>query len=179
MMLALKNGLIAEGRAKMTLTPLDIQNKEFHKGLRGYNTDEVDAFMEKVLQSYEKVYRENQELKQEHDKMFQELHRYRQLEETLNNTLITAQKAAEDLKVNAEKEAELIIREAQVKAQELLTRSSREVEQLQREYQSLQSEIAAFKARVSSLLRAQLEILEGELPEQDQSGGATEDRNII
>ena len=78
------------------ITPMDIENKEFKKGFRGYNEEEVDEFLDIVKEDFENLYRENLDLK-EKLKLYQEqVSRYKSIEETLNATLITAQTAAED-----------------------------------------------------------------------------------
>lgn len=74
------------------LTPLDIQNKEFRRRLRGYCENEVDEFLDQILEDYEMLYRQNASLKDEVSRLKEETDRYQNLEETLRNTLVLAQK---------------------------------------------------------------------------------------
>ncbi|HHX95102.1 MAG TPA: DivIVA domain-containing protein, partial [Clostridia bacterium] len=104
----------------MVLTPVELESKEFSRAMRGYNSEEVDKFLKNVLKEYEALYRENKELKDAYSRAMQELEKYKNLENTITKTLVTAQKAAEDARKNAQKEAELIIREARLKGDELL-----------------------------------------------------------
>lgn len=98
------------------ITPMDIENKEFKKGFRGYNEEEVDEFLDIVKEDFENLYRENLDLK-EKLKLYQEqVSRYKSIEETLNATLITAQTAAEDTCSAANKKAKIIVEEAELKS---------------------------------------------------------------
>ena len=97
------------------ITPMDIENKEFKKGFRGYNEEEVDEFLDIVKEDFENLYRENLDLK-EKLKLYQEqVSRYKSIEETLNATLITAQTAAEDTCSAANKKAKIIVEEAELR----------------------------------------------------------------
>ena len=82
----------------MSITPLDIESKEFAKSIRGYNVDEVDSFLEKILQAYEKNYQENQKQKNSISMLEEKLETYKKLEENIKATLVIAQKTAEELK---------------------------------------------------------------------------------
>ena len=94
------------------ITSMDIENKEFKKGFRGYHEEEVDEFLDLVKEDFENLYRENLDLK-EKLKLYQEqVSRYKSIEDTLNATLITAQTAAEDTCTAANKKARIIVEEA-------------------------------------------------------------------
>ncbi len=102
------------------LTPLDIQNKEFKRSFRGYNEDEIDGFLDLVIKDYEHLYRENVELKDTIERLNGKLENYQQMENTLHNTLVIAQETAEEVKLNAKKQSELLMREAEIKGQQLV-----------------------------------------------------------
>ena len=105
------------------ITPMDIENKEFKKGFRGYNEEEVDEFLDIVKEDFENLYRENLDLK-EKLKLYQEqVSRYKSIEETLNATLITAQTAAEDTCSAANKKAKIIVEEAELKSKQIILES--------------------------------------------------------
>ena len=93
------------------LTPMDIHNKEFKRGFRGYSEEDVDAFMNNIAGDYEKVYREYCELKERCDSLQDKLTQYEKMEATMNSTLMLAQQTAENVKVSARKEADLILQE--------------------------------------------------------------------
>ena len=95
------------------LTPLDIENKKFSKQMmNGYNVDEVDDFLDELTADYEKLYKENSEIKTKVEEMENNLSKYRNIETTLQNTLMIAQTTAEEVKSVAQKEAEQILKNA-------------------------------------------------------------------
>lgn len=143
----------------MALTPLDISKVEFTKSFRGYSEEEVDDFLEKVVKDYEELYRENLELKEQVEREARNLDKYKNLEETLKNTLVLAQKAAEDNKLNSAREAENIVNEAKNKAQSIILEANNEVKELQRQFSDLQRQLLLFRTKHRSLLNAQLELL--------------------
>ena len=98
------------------LTPLDIENKRFSKTLKGYNVDEVDDFLDELTIDYEKLYKENAELREQIEENKKDLEHYKSVEHTLQNTLVMAQTTADDIKANAQTRAEQIVRDAQSEA---------------------------------------------------------------
>ena len=108
------------------LTPLDIQNHEFKKGFRGYNENEVDEFLDRIVSDYEKVLRENEKLKERAGATEKEITHYRGLEQNLQDTLIVAQKTAEDVLNAARKNAKEIRENAANEAQTVHENTIRE-----------------------------------------------------
>ena len=88
------------------LTPLDIENKRFTKAIKGYNSNEVDEFLDELTVEYEKLYKENAELRNEVESNKKDLEHYRNVEHTLQNTLVMAQTTAEDIKKMANQQAD-------------------------------------------------------------------------
>lgn len=140
----------------MPLTPLDIVNREFKRSLRGYSEDEVNEFLDEVVRDYEALIRENDELRENTSGMGERLEHYRTMEATLQSTLVIAQSTAEEMKVAARKEAELVVREAEAKAQESLARAEANVEKAYHDLERIRRETDQFRARVRSLLESQL-----------------------
>lgn len=141
------------------LTPLDIHNKEFKKSFRGYNEEDVDEFLDTVIKDYEQLYRENIEIKENLDRLNSKLEHFQHMENTLHNTLIIAQETAEEVKLNAKKTTQLMIREAEIQAQRLLDEASNKVRRMSSEYEGLQKQDQVYRLRVRNLVQAQLEIL--------------------
>ena len=98
------------------IAPIEIENKEFKKVLRGYKEEEVDEFLDLVKEDYEQLYRENAELKEKVRLYQDQINKYENIEETLNATLITAQRAAEDTCNAANKKARIIVEEDEIKS---------------------------------------------------------------
>jgi cell division initiation protein len=148
------------------LTPLDIHNKEFKRSFRGYNEDDVDEFLDRVIKDYEQLYRENIELKESIDRLTGKLEQFQHMETTLHNTLIIAQETAEEVKLNAKKTTELMLKEAEINAQKLAEEASNKVRRMAGEYQDLKKQVDVYRVRMRTLVQAQLEIL-GE-PNEDE-----------
>ncbi len=147
----------------MPLTPLDIVNKEFKHGFRGYNEDDVNEFLDEVVRDYEALIKENDELKENTSGMTERLEQYRKLEATLQNTLVVAQQTAEEVKVAARKEAELIVREAEAKAEEIVRKAESRARDTETQLTQLRYETEKFRAQVKSLLESQLRLVETSL----------------
>ncbi|PSR29998.1 cell division initiation protein [Sulfobacillus thermosulfidooxidans DSM 9293] len=143
----------------MPLTPLDIVNKEFKHGFRGYNEDDVNEFLDEIVRDYEALIRENDELKENTSGMTERLEQYRKLEATLQNTLVIAQQTAEEVKAAARKEAELIVREAEAKAEEIIRNAEARVREAENQLSQLRYETEKFRAQIKSLLEAQLRLV--------------------
>ncbi|MEW6522521.1 MAG: DivIVA domain-containing protein [Bacillota bacterium] len=142
------------------LTPLDIHNKEFKKGLRGYAEAEVDEFLDQIVRDFEQLLREGDDLRNRVSEMESRLSHYRALEETLQNTLVVAQATAEEVKSAAHKEAELIVREAEARGKDMLEQAREQVRAQERELEDLRKQMIQFRARNRAMLQAYLELLE-------------------
>lgn len=148
-------------------TPLDIENKKFQKQMmNGYNVDEVDDFLDELTIEYEKLYKENAELRATVENSQKDLEQYRSIEKTLQNTLLMAQKSADDIKKVAEQEAEQIVKNAQDKVQFSVEEITKETENKRRELMELKKQSDVYRAKMEALLISQLELLK-EMKEED------------
>lgn len=141
------------------LTPLDIHNKEFKRSFRGYNEDEIDEFLDKVVKDYEQLYRDNLELKENIDRLKSKVEHFQHLENTLHNTLVVAQETAEEVKLNAKKEADLILKEAKINGQKLIDEATGKVRQRIAEYEELEQQSQVYRTKMRTLILTQLELL--------------------
>ncbi len=155
----------------MPLTPLDIHNKEFRKAFRGYAENEVDDFLDEVVRDFEALLKENVAVKDELRRAGEQLDQYRNLEETLNKTLIVAQETAEEVKEAARKEAELVVREAREKAEAILREAQARAEEASRQLEELQREAHQFRVRMRSFLQAQLALFSEQEPAIEAATG--------
>jgi cell division initiation protein len=137
----------------MKLTPLDIRHKDFKRGLRGYVDGEVDEFLDEVADEFERLFKENIELGEQVDSLQERVDQYRNLEETLQKTLVSAQKSAEELKVNAEKEAQLILREAEMKARQMVNDSYADKQGVEKTIVMLKGTEEEFRFKFKALLQ--------------------------
>jgi len=141
----------------MKITPMDINNKEFKKGIRGYNTEEVDEFLDEVVDNFEEVYKENSHLKEKIAVLNEKLDHYSKIENTIQNTLLLAQNAAEQAKNSSQKEAEMLIKNANDTAQKILDKAHEDVIHINDEYDKLKQELVKFRAKFRNFMNTQLE----------------------
>ncbi len=136
----------------MKLTPLDIRHKEFKRGMRGYVDGEVDEFLDEIADEFERLFKENIELSERLETMQEKIDQYRNLEETLQNTLVAAQRSAEELRANAQKEAQLIMSEAELKARQMVNESYADKQKVEKQIVVLRSSEEDFRFKFRSLL---------------------------
>ncbi len=142
------------------LTPLDIENKRFSKSIKGYNLDEVDDFLDQLTIDYEKIYKENNSLKNQVENLQKDLEHYKSVEQTLQNTLIMAQQTADDIKSNAQDRADQIIRDAQSEARRATDEITKEEFEIRKRIEELKRQFGVYKAKMEALLISQLEMLQ-------------------
>ena len=141
-------------------TPLDIENKKFSKQMmNGYSVEEVDDFLDELTVDYEKIYKQSTENNAKIESLMQELEKYKNLESTLQNTLVMAQSTADEIKKVAKQEADQLIREAQGKAKEATMEIEKDIALKTKELDDLQKQFDVYKAKMESLLISQLELI--------------------
>lgn len=145
------------------LTPLDIHNKDFKKGMLGYSQDDVDAFLDKVEKDFEKLYKENAEFKERINILQEKVNYYKSMEDTIQNALVVAQTTAQDVTSSAHKKAEVIISEAEHKAEIIINKAKSEVEKIRLEFENSRKQMQIFKTRFKTLLESQLEVVMAEV----------------
>ena len=147
------------------ITPNDIATKDFKKVAVGYSPEEVDTFLDDIYVDYERLYRESQNPK-EQPKPAEPVEtaagaaQYKNLEKTLELTIVLAETAAEEMKTAAKAEAEQIVKEARLQAQELLTAARMKSYELEQDIDALQTRYELMKTRVKLLLYAEIELLD-------------------
>ncbi len=142
------------------MTPLEIQNKVFSKGTFGYKKEEVDAFMEEILQNYETLYKSYNESKEKVNSLSKMVESYKGMEETMKNTLIVAQQSAEQLTKAAKTEAESILGEANQESNEIISKATQRIEDLNSEYEILKKQMRSFMLKTKAEFEVQIKNLE-------------------
>lgn len=143
----------------MELTPLEIQKKEFKKVFRGFCEDEVRDYLDKISRQYENTYRENQELKEQLNYYKESLKQYKNMEETLKDAIVMAQKTAEDVKENTKREKQLIIKKAMAQATKLLDAAKREQSEIKKQSAELRKQFLLYKTRFLNFIQAQYDLI--------------------
>ena len=144
------------------LTPLDVENKRFTKAIKGYNSNEVDEFLDELTVEYEKLYKENAELRNEVESNKKDLEHYRNVEHTLQNTLVMAQTTAEDIKKMANQQADQILKDAELNAKQAVEELSRQEFEMRVKLEEMKKKFDMYKAKMEALLISQLEMLKDE-----------------
>lgn len=153
------------------ITPLDIENKKFNKQMmNGYNVEEVDNFLDELVEDYGKNYRDLATMNSKVEELSSNLSHYKNIETTLQNTLVMAQTTAEEVKNVAKQQADQIIDEAKKQAEEIVKNSKasarktlddldRQISEKEKEFDDLKKQFDIYVAKMESLLSSQAELL--------------------
>lgn len=138
----------------MKLTPLDIHHKEFRRSLRGYDEKEVDDFLDDVADDFERLFKENIELSEKLDGANEQLRRYQVNEQTIQNTMLAAQRSAEDIVNKANADADQVLRDAELKAKEIIHNALQQKQKVAGELVRIKTAEEEFRTRFKAMLDA-------------------------
>lgn len=155
----------------MRITPLDIQQRQFPIKFRGFDVEEVYAFLEIVREEMEDLLRENASLKEQVHRIENQIKEYRDMETTLRETLITAQQMVEDYKTNSRKEAELLIKEAELRAEQILYGAQEKVVKIHEDIVDLKGIRRHFKEEVKRLIESHMRMLDFDKEREGEEKG--------
>jgi len=156
----------------MHLTPLDIQQMVFRTKFRGYDREEVNRFLEELAQTVEALNRDNAQLRERMAMAEQQVSELKRTETTLTSTLVAAQSLADDVKRSAQRDAELVIKEAEFKAGEILRQARVELTDTQRDLSQLQKQRFLMLERMRATLHTFERMLDVEAAEVYQDSAA-------
>jgi cell division initiation protein len=152
------------------VTPLDIQQKRFHMGFRGYERTEVEMFLDLVRDEMEALMREVTELREFRQSYDERLRELNEQEETVKNTMLMTQKLMDEIKENARKEGALIIKDADIRSQQILGNAQTEKVKLESDLQELRRRKHHFLQDIKKVIEMHLEMVNFE-----ETGGETKD----
>jgi cell division initiation protein len=155
----------------MRITPLDIQQKQFPMKFRGFDVEEVYAFLEVIREEMEDLLRESATLKENAQRAENQIKEYKDMETTLRETLLTAQQMVEDYKTNAKKEAELIVKEAELRADTLIKQAQEKVIKIHEDIVDLKGIRVHFKEELKRMVEGHLKMLEFDKEREEEKGG--------
>ncbi|MBU1181534.1 MAG: DivIVA domain-containing protein [Pseudomonadota bacterium] len=150
----------------MKLTPLDIIQHQFKTGFRGFDVQEVDAFLGDMADAFQLLLNENEKLKSDIDRLNCDIEEYTRREETFRIALLNSQSVMGQMKENAQKSAELIIAEAEVKAEKIISRANNRLVQLQEDISELKRQRMQMEIQLSSVIESYSRLLEMSREEQ-------------
>lgn len=146
----------------MPLTPLDIHNKQFTRGFRGYDEDEVNDFLDQIIKDFEAVLKEKKELEKKANSLEEKLSHFSNIETTLNKSILIAQETAEEVRNNASKEAKLIVKESEKNADRIINEALAKSRKITLEIEELKKQSEVYRTRFKMLIEAQLELLKND-----------------
>jgi cell division initiation protein len=141
------------------LTPLDIHNKEFRKSFRGYCEDEVDEFLDLVVAEFERILRLNEDLQASIAGLESRLEHYKGLEETLKNAILLAQKAADEIRESAVREAGITRKEAVMDAERIRNQAQEALRESYEEIERNKNRLRRFQAEMRTFLQSTLDFV--------------------
>ncbi len=144
----------------MKLTPLEIRKQEFSKTMRGYNVEEVRAFLETVADQADSLQKEVNEFSEKVVHLETRLTDFQMMEKTLQETLMKAEESSRRARSDSRREAEITLREAEVKAHQVISEAHNEADRLKSEILMLQTRRDAFIKKLKYLLQSQTELIE-------------------
>lgn len=163
----------------MQISRIDILNRTFTRSLRGYNPEEVDAFLQGIADTLGQLTEERVALANQVTILEAQLAEHKEREATLRDTLITTQKLTDSLKATAQREAQLIIDSAHARAESLMQQGNLRLAQLEESIGETRKMKAQFEMRIRSMIEAHLKLLDMENEEDAQmpvvAGGAAEE----
>ena len=151
----------------MNVTPLDLRQQKFKSAMRGYDRGEVDALLTEVADDYEGAIREADRLRQEVARLEELLAEHRSEEKSLKNTLVSAQRLADEMREVAERDAQRVMRDAETRADLLVQKAQSRHEDLQREIDGLRARRRETETSVEAIINALKNTLDF-VREQDQ-----------
>ena len=146
----------------MAITPNDIHNKDFSTKFKGFDPEEVNEFLDEVKKELEHLIRENKDLEKRVKFNEEKVEYFNSIQETLNKSILVAQEAADRLRENARKDAEIIVFEAEKAAQAMLREAAEKATEINRETDLIKKETRIFRQRLQILTQTQLDMIKNE-----------------
>jgi cell division initiation protein len=150
----------------MDLSPLEITQREFGRRLRGLDPEEVHTFLEQISEEMTRLLQQAGDQTAQIQRLEAQVKSYQEREDSLRNTLVTAQKMTEEIKTNAKREADLIHKEAELRAEKLLEQANLRLAQVQAEIAELKRQRELFAAKLRGLLKTHLDLLDVQPPDK-------------
>lgn len=152
----------------MKVSPLSIKKQEFNKGLRGYDKEEVQAYLEKLADEFDIIQKENESLKKELEEANERLTEFRKIEKNLQSTLLRAQESSSKSIESTKKQAGLIIKEAEIKASQILEKARENANEIRNAVIHLREERDMIVSKLQAIVNTQSQILEMKNQDSDR-----------
>ena len=157
------------------LTSLDVRRFDFGRSLRGYDPAKVEQFRDQVAEEMDRLNRVNQDLDTKARSFHEQLRAFRERDKALNDALITAQQLRAEVRDQAEREAQLLLKEAQSEGERIVEAAKAEVRRMEQELDSLDRSRRTYLAQMRALLARQLSEVEASESGRSPSSSSTEE----
>lgn len=147
------------------ITPLEIQEKEFSRGIKGFKEEEVNEFLDQITLDLERLIEDNRMLRNENVQLHNELEKFQNAEHSVINTLETAKALMADISASAEKRAQILLRNAELEAETIMREASESVARMNDENAQSINKLVSFRKKYRELLQTELRNLEGGMDE--------------
>lgn len=151
----------------MKFTPFGIKSQEFNRVLRGYDKDEVQAFLEQIADEFDRISSENEKYKKEVDLLNEQLREFKKIEKSLQSTLLSAQESSTKAIDSVKKQAALMIKEAELKAAQVIEKAKENANAVRDSVLLLREEKNLLIARLTAIVNSQSELLDNSFLERD------------
>jgi cell division initiation protein len=146
----------------MDICKIDILNKQFSSSLVGYKKQDVESFLQELADHVGIMAEEKMDLERKQAVLEEKLKEHKDREDVLQNTLVTTQQMIDDIKANAQKQAKLIVKEAQAKSEEILRHAHKRLAQIHEDISELKKQRAHFEIKLRSMIESHLKMLESQ-----------------
>lgn len=150
----------------MKFTPFSIKSQEFNRVLRGYDKDEVQAFLEKVADEFDNISSENERLKKEAEILNEQLKEYKKIEKSLQSTLLNAQESSTKAIDSVKKQTALMLKEAELKAAQIVEKAKENANSVRDSVLALREEKNLLLARLTAIVNTQSSLIETHFAER-------------
>ena len=154
----------------MKYTPHGIKNQEFNKAVRGYDREEVKAFLENLADEFERLQKENDKYEYQLESQTQEVKEFKRIEKHLQNTLLSAQENSSKAFDSVKKQTNLMLKEAELKSAQMIEKAKEEAEKVVKSVSKLREERKLIIARLSAFVDTQIDILRKNIEEEKMLG---------
>lgn len=152
----------------MRLSPLNIKKQDFSRKVKGYDTHEVAAFLERVADEIEQLQKENEDLKKALDEAGTKISEFKKIEKSLQETLFKAQETSARSMESAKKQTALILKEAEIKANQIIERAKINANEIKTAVQDLKEEKDIMIAKLKAIVNSQINIIEKTLLDKEE-----------
>lgn len=147
----------------MKLTPENIKSQEFSKSFRGYNTEEVKAYMEKLANEFEDLINENDEIKAEIKNLSERVTEFIKMKKNMQDTLAKAKESSTRSLESSQKQSELVIKEAEIKAAEIIKKAKESADEIREAVITLREEKDLIISKLRAMVNSQVNLFEGKV----------------